>query len=212
METARRNTAGKVRRDFITRYLVDSNYRNSRGEANQYLEHASGQPGTQQPILRLSNIPPGGVLSLTKKEKLQKQRSDALDRLAYLLPRKSDQVVRFGAGGLKGHLLKRYEMVHAFLRSQKKSPERTRKDTALAVANTFGRGEHTARWIIRWERGWIANSTIPAAEGYGKSAGKGWIFESLFFNEELQLLIRDYISRAKDGKSHPTTIYIVKQL
>ena len=49
-------------------------------------------------------------------------------------------------------------------------------------------------------------------KGYGKSAGKCWILESLFFNEELQLLIRDYISRAKDGKSHPTTIYIVKQL
>ena len=112
-------------------------------------------------------MPPGGRLELTRKEILQKQWSDALDRLAYLLRRKSDQIVRFGAEGLKGHLLKRYEMVYAFLHSQKKCSERTRKDTALAVANSFGRGEHPARWIIRWERQWIANSTIPAAEGYG---------------------------------------------
>lgn len=127
-----------------------------------------------------------------------------------MLRRKSDQVLRFGAGGLKGHLLKRYEMVYAFLRSQKKSSERTRKDTALAVVNSFGRGEHTARWIIKWEREWIANSTIPAAEGYGRSSEKRWIFESLFFDEELQLLLQDYVSRAKDGKSYSTTIYIVK--
>ena len=149
--------------------------------------------------------------SLTRKEILRKQQLDALDRIGYLLRRKSDQVIRFRAGGLKGHLLKRYEMVYAFLRSQKKSSERTRKGTALAVANSFGRGEHTARWIIRWEREWIANSTIPAAEGYGRSSEKRWVLESLFFNEELQLLIRDYVSRAKDGKSYSTTMFMISQ-
>ncbi|RPB00565.1 hypothetical protein L873DRAFT_1788936 [Choiromyces venosus 120613-1] len=152
-----------------------------------------------QPPTKLADVPCGGVKSEGKKEKLRSQQVPALKKLATLLRRKCDQIARFGVGGLRGHLLRRYEMVHAFLHAQLKRPNDTRKSVALAVAHTFGRGEYTARWIIRWEPEWISNSTIPAAEGHGKASNKWWVLESLFCDEGLQLLIRDYVSSAKDG-------------
>lgn len=137
---------------------------------------------------------------ISKRERERNERTDALNKLECLLRRKSDQIERFGEGGLKGHLLKRYEMVHAFLLAQKKQPDGNRKEVALSVAYAFGRGEHTARWIIRWKRVWIGSSTIPAAESYGKNRQKQWALESLFCDERLQLAIREHISSAKDGK------------
>ncbi|RPA88329.1 hypothetical protein L873DRAFT_1857694 [Choiromyces venosus 120613-1] len=134
-----------------------------------------------QPPTKLADISCGGVKSL--------------------LRRKCEQIAKFGVGGLRGHLLRRYEMVHAFLHAQLKRPNNTWKSVALAVAHTFGRGEYIARWIIRWEQEWISNSTIPAAEGHGKASNKWWVLESLFCDEGLQLLICDYVSSAKDGKN-----------
>jgi len=154
-----------------------------------------------QPSTELAEVPCGGFKSLGKKERLRSEQVQALAKMATLLQREYDQITQFGVGGLKGDLLRRYEMVHAFLRAQLKRPDDTRKSVALVVANTFGRGEYTARWIIRWEREWISNFTIPAAESHGKASNKRWVLESLFCDEGLQLLTRDYVSRAKDGKT-----------
>ena len=149
--------------------------------------------------LDLRDIPAGRSREMTLREQLLQARAVALDDLAILLRRKTDQIAKFGVGGLKGHLLRRYEMVYSFLQAQKKRPNEPRKVVALAVAHSFGRGEHTAMWIIRWEKLWVQNEDIPASKGRSSAAYKRWQLESLFCDEGLQLEIRSYLEQAKDG-------------
>jgi hypothetical protein len=131
------------------------------------------------------------------KQKRIGERAIGLQNLQTLLRRKTDQKAKFGTEGLRGHLLKRYEMVHAFLLAQKKTPDLTRRTVALNVAHCFGRGEFTARNIIKWENSWIRDGAIPQAKIGGN---KHHVLESLLNDEGLQLAIRQYAMSLKDGK------------
>lgn len=156
--------------------------------------------------LEMRDVPAGRSREITKQTQLLDARAAALDELSRLLRRKTDQIAKFGPGGLKGHLLKRYEMVYSFLLAQKKRPGELRKEVALSVAHAFGRGEHTARWIIRWEKLWVRNEDIPASSGRSCAASKRWQLESLLCDEGLQLKIRSYLEEVKDGivpSTHP---------
>lgn len=147
------------------------------------------------PIL-LQDLPTGLSRSLSEKDQRINERCNALEKMQTLLRRKTDRIAKFGSGGLRGHLLKRYEMVHSFLLAQRKSPTIKRRTLAITVAHTFGRGEYTARWIVKWEKSWIQSSVIPSRKAKG---GNNWPMQLLFEDEGLQLAIREYATGAKDS-------------
>jgi hypothetical protein len=156
---------------------------------------------SQHPVnLRLGDLPVGlAPPTISEKEHRIQMRKVALNDISELLRKKTARIAKFGPEGLYGHLLKRYEMVHAFLLIQQKNSSTQRQVLALQIAHAFGRGSYTTRAIVQWERSWVAQSYIPAGQ-HGKAGSKRrWAMESLFEDEGLHLAIREYASGVKDG-------------
>ena len=67
-------------------------------------------------------------------------------------------------------------MVQQFLQTQLKTqPSQTRRDLSLTVSHAFGRGYHTARSIVQWEKSWMHTREIP--ERKERSDGESWMYD-----------------------------------
>lgn len=88
----------------------------------------------------------------------------------------------------------RHVMVQQFVQTQLKTqPSQTRRDLSMTIARGFGRGQTTARNIVRWETSWIDERIIP--ERKEKQDYFSWIDD-----EGLRESIRDFARRQGDRK------------
>ena len=132
---------------------------------------------------------PPNTESMNRRKEAQKEIED-------LLRLKTKVQEKFGLKGLKGATRRRYEMVRSFFWTQQKTPDLSRKQAALQVANAYNRGSHTAREVLKWERQWIAERHInPSNQGHSANHCL-----SMLDDEGTMLAAREYISSAGDGK------------
>lgn len=67
-------------------------------------------------------------------------------------------------------------MVQQFLHTQlKNQSSRSKRDLALTVSWGFGRGFHTARSIVQWEKSWVEEREIP--ERKDRNDGDSWMYD-----------------------------------
>jgi len=126
---------------------------------------------------------------------LAESRKDAQSEIEDLLRLKTKMTEKFGPDGLQGATRRRYELVRSFFWAEQQSPNLTRKEIALRVANSFNRGEHTARKILIWEKQWVMNREIEPTK-HSSSAHS----VSILDDEGALLAAREYISGAGDSK------------
>ncbi|KAG0123787.1 hypothetical protein HOY82DRAFT_618690 [Tuber indicum] len=139
-------------------------------------EEGGGLEGPSQPKqlqsrqLNLRDLPRGLAIlpNQTEKEKRIEMRKKGLETLNNLLRRKKDQKIH---------------------------PETRRRELALQVAETFGRGMYTARRIVRWELEFLEKGLITPSD-VGSNNNK---VESLLEDEGVQLALRDHIARAGEA-------------
>src|SRR6266516_8080186 len=102
--------------------------------------------------------------SQTKKE----DRHKALLDLKQFLELKGEQKKKYGKVLKPGKdFHRRHLMVQSFLTSQRRTHEfqdSSRRQLATIVARTYGRGIHTGRKIVQWERSWVNHRTIPESK------------------------------------------------
>ena len=122
-------------------------------------------------------------------------RQNAQKELEDLLRLKVIMKDKFGPNGLQGARLRRYELVRSFFWAREKSPEKSRKDVALQVANSFNRGEHTARKILIWEQQWVIKREIEPTRC---TASVNAV--SMLEDNGVLLAAREYISGAGESK------------
>jgi hypothetical protein len=129
------------------------------------------------------------------KQSTPGERDRALDDLIRLLESKPEQIKKYG------HILypesdfdRRHRMVRSFLCRQKEK-DGTRREMATAVAKNYNRGGHTARKIVKWEKGWVQNRRIPESK-----AGKHQVSLSLPDDEATLCAIRDFMKTQGDGR------------
>lgn len=92
------------------------------------------------------------------------------------------------------NFFQRHVMVKSFLSIQKKSSSgQTRKELALAVAATFGKGKATAENIIKWEKSWVGFETIPARKKVEEYAS--WLTD-----EDVVMAVREFVRKQGDSK------------
>jgi len=110
----------------------------------------------------LEDIPRGS--SPPKRRPTRSERQNAVSDLIYLLGHKKKIKERYGdCGGLGGTYQLRHDMVLQFLHAQlrKENHGLQRRTVALQVANSHGRGMHTARMLVQWETAWVYEREIP---------------------------------------------------
>jgi len=151
--------------------------------------------------IAMEELPAGGPGEAVIAEEMERKNlAEAIKDLGFLLAKRTEQIKRYG-GELTGHLLFRHQLVHSFFLIQKKYKGR-RRALALQVANSCGRGHHTARMIILWERSWRDNRTIPTR----RAGSNGNQVKSIFEDEDILLAVREYMEKSGDGTTFPSTI------
>ena len=119
-----------------------------------------GQQPESQPIddisssSSLSKVARGGVSHLSNQETLKSQRTEALKDLNKLLKLVTEQDKKYHTRlSPPSNYYRRHIMVQQFLQSQLTSqPSQRCRNLSLNVARGFGRGNPTARNIVRWEK------------------------------------------------------------
>ena len=126
------------------------------------------------------------------------EREAALAEMLYLLSHKKKIKEKYGDEGLTGAFRQRHEMVLQFLRAQRRKENlgQRRRKVALGIANSHGRGMHTARMIVQWELQWIEAREIPRSQQGG---GDGRIV-TWFEDEGVLLAVREYIMQTGERK------------
>ena len=140
-------------------------------------------------------FPDQGPSPSTPGTEIKNARQIAFEDLDNLLKKKSQQILRYGTP-LSGHLLFRHQLVHSFFKIQAKRPGEVRRKLALQVAQVHGRGEFTARWIVKWEKLWICSQTIPSRI----TGSNGNEIISLFEDEGFLMAVREHMEQAGDSK------------
>ena len=151
--------------------------------------------------IAMEELPTRGPGEAVIAEEMRKKNlAEAIRDLGFLLSKKNEQVKRYG-GELTGHLLFRHQLVYSIFLIQKKCKER-RRALALQVAHSCGRGHHTARMIILWEKSWRENRIIPTR----RVGSNGNQVRSIFEDEDVLLTVREHMEKSGDGKSLSNTI------
>jgi hypothetical protein len=124
-------------------------------------------------------------------------KASALKDLEKLLRLKTEQIRIYGRVlPPTSDFFRRHCMVKSFLYVQQQTTGKTRREMANAVATTFNRGGHTGRMIIKYERQWIEDRTIPESR-----AGKHNASLSLLEDEGILCAVRDFTKTQGEGKS-----------
>jgi len=150
----------------------------------------------QSRIPLLEEVPRG--CSPPTRRPNSEEREAALADMLYLLGHKKKIKEKYGDEGLTGAFRQRHEMVLQFLRAQRRKENfgLRRRRVALGIANSHGRGMHTARMMIQWELQWIEGREISRGQQGG---GDGRIV-TWFEDEGVLLAAREYIMRTGESK------------
>ena len=85
-------------------------------------------------------------------------------------------------------------MVQQFFQSQLTSqPSQRRRNLSLNVARGFGRGNPTARNIVRWEKEWVSSRTIPERKERED-------FDSWMYDGDLNDAMREFVRTQGNSK------------
>jgi hypothetical protein len=126
-------------------------------------------------------------------------RHEALQDLKRFLGLKGEQKRKYGKVLNPGKNLHcRHLMVASFLMLQQRKHEfqdRSRRGLATMVAKTYGRGLHTGRNIVRWERSWVERRTIPEGK-----AGKHKHNISWMDDEDVLLAVQQFVRSQGEGQ------------
>jgi len=126
------------------------------------------------------------------------ERRIAGEALSYLLRHKTSIKEKYGELGLSGAYLLRHQMVLQFINAQlrRENAARWRREVALQIANCHGRGMHTARKLIGWERDWVAKRIIER----GRQGGGDGRIITWFEDEGVLIAAREYIAEVGESK------------
>ena len=96
----------------------------------------------------------------------------------------------------------RHRMVQSFLLLQSKRdqfPNKTQRQLASITANSFNRGDHTARMIVQWTNIWMQGENLPNHMLASISiTSAGWMMRMLPL-----LFVNSFISRVKVSVLNP---------
>jgi hypothetical protein len=122
----------------------------------------------------------------------------ALEDLERLLKLKTEQVKKYGHVLFpQGDFYRRHLMVRSFLWMQEqkdKLPKKDRRGIAEMVAASFNRRSWTGRKIVRWERHWMKNRTIPESKAGKHRACLSWLED-----EGVLCAVRDFAKTQGEG-------------
>lgn len=125
----------------------------------------------------------------------------ALEDLERLLKLKTEQVKKYGhVLSPQGDFYRRHLMVRSFLWMQEqkdKLPKKDRRGIAGMVAASFNRRSWTGRKIVRWERHWMTNRTIPESKAGKHRACLSWLED-----EGVLCAVRDFAKTQGEGQYH----------
>jgi hypothetical protein len=142
----------------------------------------------------LPTITAGPVLESEKNTRTELQAT-ALARLDRLIDLVTEQEAKYGFRlQYKSNFFQRHLMVKQFLSIQARATEkRTRRQLAVVIAEAFGRGQRTARNIVRWERSWVAHEILPGRKTRAAP-------DQSIQDEDLKIFIREFARRQGDRK------------
>jgi hypothetical protein len=137
--------------------------------------------------------------SLTACQTKENARHDALQDLKRFLSLKGEQKRKYGkllTPGKDFH--RRHLMVASFLMLQQRKHEfqdRSRRALSAIVAKSFGRGAHTGLKIVRWEKSWVEERTIPESKAGKHRQGISWMND-----EEVLLAVQQFVKTQGEGQ------------
>jgi hypothetical protein len=89
----------------------------------------------------------------------------AADKLNRLLRLPTEQKKKYGSVmDIRSSFYLRHRMVLSFLWLQQRRdqfPGKTRRELGSITANSFGRGLHTGKMIVKWTNSWVRHREIP---------------------------------------------------
>ena len=130
-------------------------------------------------------------------------KASALKDLEKLLRLKTEQIRKYGRVLPPGSdYFRRHYLVKSFLYVQQQTTGKTRREMANIVATTANKGGHTGKMIVKWERQWIKDRTIPESR-----AGKHNACLSLLDDEGILCAVRDFAKTQGEGKSSSLLSY-----
>lgn len=164
------------------------------GSMEEHLETESIFFGNSDRIPCIEEVPRGcspPKISQTAERKL------AGEALSYLLKHKTSVKEKYGELGLSGSYLLRHQMVLQFINAQlrRENANKWRREVALQIANCHGRGMHTARKLIRWERDWVEKRIIEQ----GRQGGGDGRIITWFEDEGVLIAAREYIAQVGES-------------
>jgi hypothetical protein len=169
------------------------------GETSRAFASSSSE---RNPAVDNSNFPLSsletGNRTATSSDERREASIVALADISRLLSLPTEQKAKYGSPiVINSDFRRRHLMVQQFLTIQirgKAKAGSSRRSLAEKVALVYGRGAHTARQIVRWEKAWVKDRTIPESE-----AGKNISVFSWIDDEDLVLAIKAWIRTEGDG-------------
>ncbi len=128
-------------------------------------------------VCLLSEIPRGFAPFLSKQQIHRNQCLAALKDMSRLLQLVTEQEKKYG-DRLSPHsnFYRRHMMVQQFIQSQLRTkPSPTRQSLSLTIACAFGRGQTTARNILRWGNSWVDEKVI--SERKNRDDHDSWMYD-----------------------------------
>jgi hypothetical protein len=126
-------------------------------------------------------------------------RLEALEDLKRLVELPTEQKRKYGHVLPKtGNFYRRHLLVLNFLwiqQRRKDFPGLTRRLLAQTVAVSNNRGTTTARMIVKWERSWVQQRTIPERKSRDIKYNVSWMNE-----EDIACAARDFARSQGEGK------------
>ena len=138
----------------------------------------------------LSQVPFGGSTSSPNQLSFTERRILALQEITRLLELVTEQERKYeDRPSTHSNFYRQHVMVQQFLQIQLKTrPSPTRRQLALNIARSFGKGHATGQNIVRWENMWVEKREIPKRKSRED-------YFSWMDNEEMTESMRDFASQ-----------------
>ena len=133
------------------------------------------------------------------REDEEKARQEALDDLKRLLHHEEEQRNKYGKPFATGkNFQRRHLMVESFLALQQQKqelPDPSRRGLATLVARNYGKGGHTVRKIVQWEKSWVKDRTIPESKTGTHRHNSSWMDDKALLSA-----VQEFIKSQGEGQ------------
>ena len=133
------------------------------------------------------------------REDEEKARQEALDDLKRLLHHEEEQRNKYGKPFATGkNFQRRHLMVESFLALQQQKqelPDPSRRGLATLVARNYGKGGHTVRKIVQWEKSWVKDRTIPESKSGTHRHNSSWMDDKALLSA-----VQEFIKSQGEGR------------